>query len=85
MMSWDNDWSAWWILMPLVMVGFWAAVIWVVVILVRGQQGSAPDLARPTRPEDILGERYARGEIDEHEYRRRIDTLRGATHVGEHR
>jgi putative membrane protein len=28
-------------------------------------------------PEQLLAERFARGEIDEDEYRRRLDTLRG--------
>ena len=32
---------------------------------------------RPT-PEQVLAERFARGEVDEEEYRRRLDTLRGA-------
>ncbi|MFI0716705.1 SHOCT domain-containing protein [Streptomyces inhibens] len=29
-------------------------------------------------PEQILAERYARGEIDEEEYQRRLATLRGS-------
>jgi uncharacterized membrane protein len=28
----------------------------------------------------LLAERFARGEIDEQEYRQRLDTLRGTTH-----
>jgi putative membrane protein len=39
------------------------------------------DPTGPTRsgegPEEILAARYARGEIDEAEYRRRLDVLRG--------
>jgi putative membrane protein len=31
---------------------------------------------RPT-PDQLLAERFARGEIDEEEYRRRLDALRG--------
>ncbi|MEV4331901.1 SHOCT domain-containing protein [Streptomyces sp. NPDC049597] len=30
----------------------------------------------PPSPEEILGRRLARGEIDEEEYRRRLDELR---------
>ncbi|MFI9201609.1 SHOCT domain-containing protein [Streptomyces sp. NPDC053048] len=32
----------------------------------------------PSSPEQILAERYARGEIDEEEYQRRLATLRGS-------
>jgi putative membrane protein len=35
------------------------------------QYGAAPD------PVSVLADRYARGEIDEGEYRRRLDVLRG--------
>ena len=31
-----------------------------------------------TQSEQLLAERYVRGEIDEEEYRLRLDTLRGA-------
>jgi len=53
----------------------------IVLLLVRlGSSGSAdrPDLPAERRlPEQILGERFARGEIDEEEYRRRLDVLGG--------
>ena len=32
----------------------------------------------PRTPQDVLAERYARGEIEEEEYERRLHTLRGA-------
>jgi putative membrane protein len=38
---------------------------------VRGDTGTA----RPDRAEQLLGERYARGEIDEDEYQRRLGVL----------
>jgi putative membrane protein len=58
--------------MMLVMVAFWGFVAWVVVTLLRSS-GSP----RPNRrdAEDVLDERFARGEIDEDEYRQRRDTL----------
>jgi putative membrane protein len=31
------------------------------------------------RPEEVLAERFAAGEIDENEYRRRLDALRVAS------
>ncbi|MFE1175223.1 SHOCT domain-containing protein [Streptomyces sp. NPDC058773] len=40
--------------------------------------GEPPGSRRVSGPEQILAERYARGEIDEEEYRRRLATLRGA-------
>lgn len=54
----------WWI----VGVGVIALVVWLVT---RGNQ-------RPTSPsaEDVLRQRYANGEIDEEEYRKRLAMLR---------
>ena len=43
------------------------------ILLVR--LGSRP--AEGRAPEQVLGERFARGEIDEDEYRRRLDVLAG--------
>ncbi|MFC5238286.1 SHOCT domain-containing protein [Pseudonocardia zijingensis] len=37
--------------------------------------------ARPT-PEDLLGERFARGEIDEQEYRQSLETVRSVRRSG---
>jgi putative membrane protein len=42
-----------------------------------GVQYGGP-VARTAGPEEILAERYARGEIDEGEYRSRLAVLRGA-------
>jgi putative membrane protein len=36
-------------------------------------------------PEQILAQRYARGEIDDDEYRRRLDVLRGSAVMGTQR
>jgi len=64
------------------MLLFWVIVIAGIVLLVRwagGPRGQATPPA-PTSPPDarrILDERFARGEIDEDEYRRRRDTLSG--------
>ena len=58
------------------------ALFWVLIILGgialfrylnRGDRSTPP---RPT-PEQILAERFARGEIDDQEYGQRLDTLRG--------
>ena len=80
MMGWYNDGSwGWgsWLVMMLVMVAFWGLVIFAIVALFRG--GSAKSDRTPDRdPLRVLDERFARGEIDEDEYRARAEVLRGA-------
>jgi putative membrane protein len=62
-------------LMTVSMVLFWVLVIFGVVALVRylGRQDRIS--AAPATPEELLADRFARGEIDEDEYRRRLDVL----------
>jgi putative membrane protein len=57
------------------MVVIVGAVVWGAVAIARSI--SAPEHGRTTA-EDILNERFARGELDAAEYRDRIDVLRGA-------
>jgi putative membrane protein len=83
MMYWYGSGMSGWgyALMTISMVLFWGAVIIGIVALVRyvgrgGQQTSAPQ--SPQVPERLLAERFARGEIDEEEYQRRLAVLRGA-------
>lgn len=72
MWGWEPLWG---IMMMLFMLAFWGAIIWVIVYLVRGgtrnwnRQGSRD-------AEQVLASRYAAGEIDEDEYRRRLTVLR---------
>lgn len=69
-------WGAW-LLMTAGMVAFWGLVIWAVVTLTRNAGTPAsPDRARS--PEEILAERLATGEIDEDEYRRRLEVLQSS-------
>jgi putative membrane protein len=60
--------------MTLSVMLFWALVIVGVVAWVRylGRNDRGSDA--PT-PEELLAERFARGEIDEDEYRHRLDVL----------
>lgn len=51
------------------------------VLLTRAIRPSAPAAPRPSSAEQLLGERYARGEIADEEYRQRLATLR-STGVG---
>ncbi|MGH3677244.1 MAG: SHOCT domain-containing protein [Mycobacterium sp.] len=82
MMWYAGDGWGWisWILMAVGMVVFWAAVIAAVVLVVHylaGQRGRAasPPISSP-RAEDVLAERFGRGEIDDEEYRHRLALLR---------
>lgn len=57
----------------------WLAVIVAVIFLVvRMLSGTRHTLPPPggESPEDVLRRRFANGEIDEDEYRRRLDVLR---------
>ncbi|WP_424533580.1 SHOCT domain-containing protein [Sphaerisporangium viridialbum] len=70
-----NGWG--YALMTLSMVVFWGLVITGIVLLVRyltrtaqGPGGSAVPSA-----DEVLAQRYARGEIDAEEYRTRLSTL----------
>lgn len=73
------------LLMVINMVLFWALVIGGVVVGARylariGNRPVSPGEQASTAmpgPEQILADRFARGEIDEDDYRRRLDTLRG--------
>lgn len=83
MMGWYGDGSwGWggWLVMTLVMVAFWALVIWALVAIFRGTRdiGTANGGSRRD-PMEILDERFARGEIDVEEYRARQEVLRAAT------
>ncbi|MEV7977846.1 SHOCT domain-containing protein [Streptomyces sp. NPDC086519] len=91
MMYWyGHGTSGWaWLWMTAGNLLFWAALIAVAVLLFRSvlrpgtHAGAHPGWSAPPPPggpdaEQILAERYARGEIDEEEYRRRLDTLRGS-------
>ena len=77
---WGNGWGGW-VLMCVVMVLFWAAVITAIVLTIRylvgsgGASGGSPRY-EPPPPEDVLAGRFARGEIDEDEYRQRSRLLR---------
>ena len=78
MWSWHGDGGWWWLAGTLMMILFWGAAIWLIAQLVRstGESGSP---ARPSA-EDIVRERYARGEIDSEEFRRRLDDLGAHRH-----
>jgi putative membrane protein len=64
--------AAWWMVVEsLIWVLVAAAIVIGVVVLVRGGVGTGRDSARR-----ILEERFAKGEIDEDEFNRRVTALR---------
>ena len=70
-----------WILMTVGMVVFWALLITAIVLAIRyvadsRHTATRPPVSGPTRAEDLLHERFARGEIDGEEYRQRMALLR---------
>jgi putative membrane protein len=82
MMMWYSGGWGWagWILMTIGMVAFWALIITAIILAVdylAGSHGTAasPTTRAPTRSEDVLTERFARGEIDDDEYQRRLALL----------
>ncbi|MFF4646539.1 SHOCT domain-containing protein [Streptomyces sp. NPDC001389] len=89
MMWYDGGWG-WggWFFMAVFMVLFWALVIAAIVALIRhfsgAHHGRQPGWPASTsepgwgsrRAEELLAERFARGEIDEDEYKRRLALLR---------
>lgn len=71
---WGRDnWDWWdWLAMSVGMAAFWALVLWAVVILVKRNDRPASE---PRDASTILDARFARGEIDEDEYRARRAVL----------
>jgi putative membrane protein len=72
-----------WVVMGIMMLLFWGGVVTLIVFLVRGSRsgwgGGAyypPQGHQHDDPERILSQRFARGEIDEAEYKARLDALR---------
>ncbi len=69
-----------WALMLITMAVFWAVIISIVVLVIRypardrkltHQEGKTSRSA-----EELLAQSYARGELDDDEYRRRVTVLR---------
>lgn len=81
MMGWYHDGTGWggWLVMAIGMIAFWGLVVWAVVVLFRDTK-SDPGRHPHHDPLEILDARFARGEIDETEYRGRADVLRAGHH-----
>ncbi|WP_435056790.1 SHOCT domain-containing protein [Streptomyces capoamus] len=77
-----------WFVMSAGVILFWALIIALGVVLYRFLAGPreggdrAGERQPVTSPEQLLAARFARGEIDEDEYRRRLAVLREGSHEG---
>jgi putative membrane protein len=83
MMYWNGMGGWGYVFMTVNSLLFWGLVVTGIVALVRHFRGSQPTGSglAAVDPEQILAERYARGEIDDEEYQRRLDTLRRGGHT----
>jgi putative membrane protein len=80
MMYWGSGMGGWgYVLMTVSMLLFWGLLIAGVVLLVRYVQTARQPLQTTpvSDPRTLLAERFARGEIDEDDYRRRLEVLSG--------
>ncbi len=82
---WHHGYWGWggWILTAMVLTLFFALAITAIVAAVRylggpghHQRPAGRGAAAGRKPDEILAERFARGEIDDEEYRRRVALLR---------
>ena len=78
----DGDWGAWdWAAMSVMMLLFWGGLIALVVWLARGSAGrnlrGVEASSPPATPDELLAQRFARGEIDADEFTRHRQVLHG--------
>ena len=78
-MMWWNGGTGWagWVVMSVTMIAFWALVVVAVLAIFRGDRATQQRVGPAHHdPEQILDERFARGEIDVEEYHDRQEALR---------
>jgi len=73
-MGWTGPWM---IIAGIFAIGGLVALAFAVYRLFRGDHPHESQNAGPSSAQMVLDERYARGEIDENEYRQRRQTLNG--------
>jgi putative membrane protein len=83
-MIYNHDFGVWgWIGMSVSMLAFWGLLIGAAVLAVRLLVRPAPTSPAPGSPTDsaeqVLAERFARGDINNEEYRQRLQILRART------
>jgi putative membrane protein len=72
----DGSWGIMWMVISWVVI---VVLVWVIARAIR-PEGGGPDRHRD--PKEILQERFARGEIDEAEYRSRLNVLEADRKLG---
>ncbi|HEU5268110.1 MAG TPA: SHOCT domain-containing protein [Jatrophihabitans sp.] len=72
-MPWHQGWTSGWGWVAMLVVILLIVAVLAVAVVLALQVGSRPFVRRA---EDVLAERFARGEIDADEYERRRATLR---------
>ncbi len=79
----DGDWGLGdWLAMSAMMLVFWGSVIVLVVWATRSfRSGDQQAGGRGAGPDEVLAERYARGEIDDEEFHRRRELLHSTRRV----
>jgi putative membrane protein len=85
----DGNWSGGdWLAMNSMMLLFWAVAIGLVIWVARSfrneRQRPGSDHPNTAGPDDILSERYARGEIDDDEFQRRRELLHSNSNSSAH-
>jgi putative membrane protein len=71
----EGSWGILW------MVASWVVIVLLVWVIARAIRPEAGGADRRRDPKEILQERFARGEIDEAEYRSRLNVLEGDHNV----
>ena len=69
-MHWDRWWHMGW------MWGFWILVLVALIVLLQRALSGRSEGGAQRSPEQLLKARYARGEIEQSEYERRLQDLR---------
>ncbi len=64
-----------WFFGPIMMLGFLALIIFGIIALVRWSSGPAREYSSMDNAQSILRERFAAGEIEEEEFKRRLKSL----------
>jgi putative membrane protein len=83
MWMWSNGGWWMWVIGPLCMVVIVAVIAWAAVVVSRRPGVGSGSDRTGREPADVLRDRFARGEIDEGEYRCRLEILKGAAKAGD--
>ncbi|MCA4725253.1 MULTISPECIES: SHOCT domain-containing protein [Mycolicibacterium] len=78
MMWYGGGWGGW-IMMTVLMLLFWGGLLTAIVLAARAFGADSRARSSPPaspRADELLSERFARGEIDDEEFRRRMALLR---------